>query len=531
MHRLLPGIATLLVLTGCATVEQRDARIVRQLEAPGLVSAERLLAEAGRSSLHEDRFVVCHLRAAELASQDLRKPEARRIQAAATAAVAEWVTANQPLKKTRFTFGGITYDLCIEPPGRRGVWNASAFESALAASGVPRKLLRNWHTREGVGAPLAVQWRPATDPRVRRFVPARGYITPVTALLDFSKKPHAATLAFLDPAVITEAKIGLRAYPLAADFSAPIVDRIRNIREFVIALEGAVHPGVRDASLTMLEPYDPRRIPVVFVHGLLSHPRMWRDVINDLQADAELAGRFQYWTFFYPTGWPITYSALRLRDELSALENAFGSPRDMIFIGHSMGGLLSRLQVIDPGTRFADSILSPADRKKFDRLPSDHLLRRMATFAPNGDISRVVFIATPHRGSRMADMSVARWFSTLVRLPSTILTAVADTGMDFADTISGNPREITGVRRLSPSNPMFEVLNTIPIPVPHHSIIGDRGRGDTPDSSDGVVPYWSSHLASAKSEIIVPTDHGAFQHPAAGEELKRILKLQLQSAP
>jgi hypothetical protein len=38
----------------------------------------------------------------------------------------------------------------------------------------------------------------------------------------------------------------------------------------------------------------------------------------------------------------------------------------------------------------------------------------------------------------------------------------------------------------------------------HHSIIGDRGKGDTPNSSDGVVPYWSSHLATAKSEKIVP---------------------------
>ncbi|NJM38630.1 MAG: alpha/beta hydrolase, partial [Akkermansiaceae bacterium] len=65
----------------------------------------------------------------------------------------------------------------------------------------------------------------------------------------------------------------------------------------------------------------------------------------------------------------------------------------------------------------------------------------------------------------------------------------------------------------------------IPIGVPHHSIIGDRGKGDTPNSSDGVVAYWSSHLNSAASEKIVPAGHGAFDHPEAITELRRILLL------
>ena len=525
------GLAALAlaVLSACTALEQRDGRIARQLQVPGLVSARRLLVEGGRHPQAPDRIMVCHLRAAELAVLDTPSPEAVRIQAAATAAVADWVVDHQPLKQARFTFGGLTYELRIRPPDRRGVWNPSAFESARSAAGLRRKLLKNWHTRPGVGAPLIVQWRPSADERLKRFAAPRGYITPVTALLEFEETPPTVTLAFLDPTVISEVRIGRKERPLAADFSAPIVDRIRDVREFALALEGVLHPGVRDAYLYTLQPYDPKRIPVVFVHGLLSHPRMWRDVINDLQADPELAGQFQYWTFFYPTGWPITVSALRLREEMAALERILGPQHRMIFIGHSMGGLLSRLQVIDPGTRLVDGVLSPSDRRRFDRLPAQHLLRRIATFAPNPGITRVVFISTPHRGSRMADMSVARWFSTLVRLPSTMLTALANTGLDLAGTISGNPRELSGVRRLSPGNPLFRMLDTIPIPVPHHSIVGDRGRGDTPHSSDGVVPYWSSHLDSAESEIIVPTDHGAFHDPAAVAELKRILKLQLRN--
>jgi len=536
MRNLLVVVASLALLAGCANTEQRNARVTRELQTPGLVSAQRLIAQAGRPSANEDRFVVSNLRAAELAGQELKNParkeQAEAIFATATSALAGWFVEKQPLTRSRYTFEGFTYDLRLQKSGRRGIWDPAAFQSVGPASRVSRKLLRQWHTRDGIGVPLDVQWKPIGDERLARFVPPRGYITPATAVLDFSKPTktsHTATLVFLDPTVVTKVEFEGVDYPLAADFSAPIVGRIRDIREFLLALEGLVHPSVRNASLTMLEPYDPKRIPVVLVHGLLSHPRMWRDVVNDLQADPELAGRFQFWTFYYPTGWPITYSAMRLREELAALEKTIGRRGNMIFIGHSMGGLLSRMQVIEPGTRFLDQMLSPSDRKKFELLPPDHLMRRVANIHQNPDISRVVFISTPHRGSRLADLSVARWFSTLVRLPTTMLTTATDTGMDIANTIAGNPRELTGVRRLSPNNPMFKLIETVPIPVPHHSIIGDRGRGDTPNSSDGVVPYWSSHLASAESEIIVPTDHGAFHHPAAVAELKRILELQLRS--
>ena len=84
---------------------------------------------------------------------------------------------------------------------------------------------------------------------------------------------------------------------------------------------------------------------------------------------------------------------------------------------------------------------------------------------------------------------------------------------------------------LAPSNRFVKSINTIPMTegIPYHSIMGDRGRGDTPNSSDGVVPYWSSHLEGAQSELIVPSDHGAHQHPQTIQEVHRILKLHARS--
>ena len=78
---------------------------------------------------------------------------------------------------------------------------------------------------------------------------------------------------------------------------------------------------------------------------------------------------------------------------------------------------------------------------------------------------------------------------------------------------------------LAHNDPFVKEMNTLPMAkrIPYHSIIGDRGRGDTPNSSDGVVPYWSSHVSGAKSERIVPSGHGANQNPQGIAEVIRIL--------
>jgi hypothetical protein len=122
----------------------------------------------------------------------------------------------------------------------------------------------------------------------------------------------------------------------------------------------------------------------------------------------------------------------------------------------------------------------------------------------------------------MADWSVTSFFTKFVRLPTQIMSAAAE-----APGVITQRRQLSSVNRLSPNNPLYAAIDHIPIQVPYHSIIGDRGRGDTPNSSDGVVQYWSSHLDSARSELIVPGPHGSYSLPQTIAELKRILKLHL----
>src|SRR5437867_6587229 len=87
------------------------------------------------------------------------------------------------------------------------------------------------------------------------------------------------------------------------------------------------------------------------------------------------------------------------------------------------------------------------------------------------------------------------------------------------------------VDTLAPNNRFVMAINKMPITkqIPYHSIIGDRGRGDSPNSSDGVVAYWSSHLEGAKSERIVPSGHGSPLNPQAIAEVHRILQLNATS--
>lgn len=84
---------------------------------------------------------------------------------------------------------------------------------------------------------------------------------------------------------------------------------------------------------------------------------------------------------------------------------------------------------------------------------------------------------------------------------------------------------------LSPKNRFVKAINTVPVTpgIPHNFISGDRGKGGNKDHtdpvmSDGVVPYWSSHMDTAESELVVPSNHSAHQNPQAIAEVKRILK-------
>jgi hypothetical protein len=249
------------------------------------------------------------------------------------------------------------------------------------------------------------------------------------------------------------------------------------------------------------------------------------------------------WHFAYPPGLPILVSAQLFREKLEELytffepHGQFPALQHAVVIAHSMGGLLTKTVVADSGDRLwertfhtppADLALSATLRAQLDRL----LRFQRAPF-----ITRVVFIAVPHRGSLLAGSFAGRIGRLLIAVPATVLTPVrllrehvgAALAPDVQDALQEDPTSIKG---LSPHNPMIQALAGVAVDkeVPFHSIIGDRGLSDGEQGSDGVVPYKSAHLAEAESEVIVPTDHAATAHPFTVLEVKRILRLHLLQA-
>jgi hypothetical protein len=177
-----------------------------------------------------------------------------------------------------------------------------------------------------------------------------------------------------------------------------------------------------------------------------------------------------------------------------------------------------------------NQVFGPRAQKLYSQVPDDSRAKRALIFQANPAIKRVIFIATPHRGSSLAAGGIAVIAIWLIRLPSDLLHEIPEAFARALDPESRRTIVPTSIQGLSPNSPLLLALDRLPIEAPHHSIIGDRGRGDTPNSSDGVVPYWSSHLSSAESEKIVPTGHEAMADPRAVEEIRRILLMNLGTA-
>lgn len=429
---------------------------------------------------------------------------------------------NHPLT---LTSNNTIYHLRLERAGN-GVWAPDYFTAFELEGQIKEKLIKKENIQEGVGGAL-VGVR-ILNPR-EKFAPPRGITAAVTATLDF--QGHDATLALRRPAKQSTATVEGKTRPLEANFSAPISYYKPPSNLALVGLVGGFEARRYPAQIGLyfLQPYDPDRIPLVFVHGLFSTPFTWVQTINGLQADPEIRKHYQFWVFAYPTGYPILYSALRLRQDLARVDQVYPNHKPYVVVGHSMGGMLTHDQVITVTQAMWEKALGDTARNIFSQNSRDSLVVRATTFQANPRIKRVVFICTPHRGSNMASGGLGKFAISLINLPGQLTSIMKDalSGADLVRLTGSAKRLPNSVWGLKPSNPALPILNSARISVPYHSIIGDRGKGGCPNCTDGVVAYWSSHLDGAKSELIVPGPHGSCELPETIAELDRILRLHL----
>jgi hypothetical protein len=307
-------------------------------------------------------------------------------------------------------------------------------------------------------------------------------------------------------------------------------------------VEGFIQPfgqGAARPRLEILQPHEPGRIPVVFIHGLASDEGTWFDLVNELRAWPEFHRRFEPWVFHYPTGTAFMRSAARLRAELRRAvetldpEGLDPALKNMVLVGHSMGGLHAKLQVVASGNAIWESVAcEPFDRLDLDP-PVRKFVRETYFFEPLPFVNRVVCIATPHRGSILASLGVGRLASVSAR-PSPQLKALHE------EVIRRNPgafrpdferRVPSTVDILEPDSLTLQALELLRPPcwVTVHSIVGNGHVSLTGGRDDCVVSTQSAHTVGAVSEIMVPATHTkVHHHPLTVAEVQRILVQHLQ---
>jgi pimeloyl-ACP methyl ester carboxylesterase len=444
---------------------------------------------------------------------------------------------------------GRTFSLTVSEGSN--VEDPTEYASIEPAASIGLEGLTNRHRRAGIGVSLVACRKRRDADGLEEYLPRVGTCLPLTAVVRFPENgcegaSCAATVELINSSTTEEYITPRGSLPLAADFTAPLAAIVQKTGMggwdgLFDAIQGN-EELLKNTGFYTLEPYDAGKIPLVTVHGLFSNPLTWLDVHNELMGDPIIRKYFRIWHYLYPTNLPILENAKTFRQKLDEL-NAYltehhieeSLQHHMVVIGHSMGGLLTRSAVVDSTPLLEYFLQDPKRVHKLDKEVAD-AVRSYLDFKPKPYINRVVFVAVPHRGSSIADSWTGRIGRWLISLPKTIVQRTVHVAREARNILRPDLQtafdagEASSISGLSERSPALQGLSrtTVAATIPFHSIIGDRGRGDTPNSSDGVVAYQSSHVDGAQSELIVAADHTAHAHPQALLEIRRILRLHVE---
>lgn len=405
----------------------------------------------------------------------------------------------------------------------------------IPASRLSFEGIRNAYRRDGFGAELVAvapeNGEEAGASREMGFVAASVVLRFPGSSLEEVMTGHEAMLDVYDSARHESISLHGIDVRLAANFTAPYALWLERSR-FSRQAKRILGPGGEDLlepRVYLMQPYDPDLLTVVLIHGLASSPEAWVDLANELMGDDEIRRRCQIWQVFYRSSAPIPYNQRAIRQALNETLERFDPGREatasshMVLVGHSMGGVITRLLVSDAGDQLWTTLLG--------RPPTDADRQRLAVLAPYLDLKpmpevrRAVFMASPHRGAPKASGWLGRTASRLVRLPVSVvgkLKEISDAlSTDQPEAAARLRRSPDGIDALSDRFPFREVTSELPIApgIAYHSILA---------SADGLVPYSSAHLEGAASELIVTSGHSVQKTPEAILELRRILHLHLQ---
>ncbi len=370
---------------------------------------------------------------------------------------------------------------------------------------------------------------------------SKGTARTLTAVMDFSEvKPRLLLLPSFEQERFS---YGRSRYLLSTNFSAALEVYWRVIDPTKWRLLGLLRPDkIQDVEgLSCVESYDPDRIPVILAHGLFSTPQTFNQMVNRLLTDRRIRRHYQFWYFTYATGDSWVHSAEKYRKALQDIR-AHVDPElknknwdRKVLVGHSMGGLITHYSQTTEPWKMLDDIVTDDYQKRYLHAeyldkpfpdPDYEVMRDRFFFRPV-KAGRVVYMATPHQGAPLADYYIVELLSRLIQLPEDLITESLKVLTLQNDILLFQPKRLTdwftSTSQLSVDSPFIKGLQGIPVQdVFTHSVIGDKGDNDSPDSSDGVVPYWSSHIDWG-TETIVPSSHSVQKDEQTAEDMQKLL--------
>lgn len=535
------ALASLSACTHIASVKEKKP-VLRMASAPTgvLRGVQQDISDALKEGTRDPMAALAgYLSAAESAGRELaRNPKDSVLRDNYNFAVARIMSTIQKEKLDPWTkpfavpAAGGDYVLTRKPDARKS-WNPALYDFKPADQfDVSGKFIKTRTVKEGLGAPVVAIGKEMNADMKKDFSIPRVYYG-VTVIARFNGK--RCEIGFEDPLGTETVMMDGRTYPLAADFTVPVAVMLASTDTSKMGLARLLDPEkyAGTARIARLQPYDPRKTVVLVVHGLNSSPATWTHMINTLRDHEHIRQNFQFWFYSYPSGWPYPHSAAILRKELDAIEKRYPMQKKMVVIGHSMGGCISRLLITDVGDKMWLKFFGKPPEEVDMTEESKKIFKDAIIFNHRPEVGRVIFVAAPLQGADLAAGWMGRLGSRLVRAPFTLARAGVE--MIAVAKFDGQPlkrKMPNSVDTLSPENRFVLAINQFPLvkSIPYHSIVGDRGKGGNKDktkpvSSDGLVPYWSSYLPEAKSEVIVPSGHSAHLNSKAIEEVKRILLL------
>lgn len=441
--------------------------------------------------------------------------------------------------KTEFTCKTVGFD-----------WDPGEFDEFKLVADYRLVGLPNRHRTHGLGVPLIAIRKDGSETADREQFYPRGLSFPVTAFLRWERDSDytnasgeditKCVLELHDPVARNEIVVEGKTTPLESDISTPLAYFLNNPTLQKLDYYGFFRPDKAEqvSGLYMIQPYQPGKIPVLMVHGLLSSPMTWMEALNDLRSMPEIRDRYQFWFYLYPTGGSFWESAADLREELAETRNIFDPNHEqseldqMVVVGHSMGGLIARLASLNSGDRFWNTVSdTPLDQVDAS-LAVKRELARAYFFKPVSEVRRVVTIASPHRGSGEETPIYRNLLRGLVMLPDRTTEVGRELFASEKRFFRNNGRvvPVTSLDALAPTSPLIPVLAEAPNSrsVSYHNIFAVERRkfsdGASGPDGDGIVTIASAKRDDFDSQISIEATHTtAHRHPLTILELRRIL--------